>query len=183
MYTRSSIHENQEQALSAYLDSLIGVVHAPEPDFTPARPVPAAAPEKPERYFSFTVGGLRLALPANAIGKVAKFTDCAGEGASALHLGYVEYNGRLVPVLSAGELVMPNRAQPIPYQRIIVEAAGYFALACHGIDPELEIARADVCWKTDRTARRWLAGTLIQKRCALLDRDELARLAAAEDAR
>lgn len=186
MATGTNICENQEDALSLYLDSLIGVLGTGEPSFAPAVPAPAPDPAAPsaiaKRHYCFTVGGLRLALPLECVGKLAKFTECAGEGASALHLGYVEYNGRLVPVLAAGELVMPGRPQPIPYQLIVVDASGRFALACHSIDPELDVRREDVCWKTDRTARRWLAGTMIRKRCALLDTEELARIAAAEDA-
>jgi purine-binding chemotaxis protein CheW len=178
------ICENQEQALAAYLDSLIGAVAAEQAPYAAPQyqATPATPPSAAERYFCFTVGGLRLALPLQDIGKVARFSDCAGEGASALHAGYVEYQGRLVPVLAAGELVMPGRAQPIAYQLIVVDAAGRFALAVHGMEPELEISRSDVCWKSDRTSRRWLAGTLVQQRCALLDTEELARLAAAEDA-
>jgi purine-binding chemotaxis protein CheW len=187
MTTTSTVYENQEQALTAYLDSLIGVVAAEESPYArsapaQATPVAAAPDESPERYFCFNVGGLRLALPLRRVGKLANFADCAGEGASALHVGYIEHHGRLVPVLAAAELVMPGRHPPIPYQVIVVDAAGKFALACHGIESELEVSRSEVQWKSDRTSRRWLAGTLIQRRCAMLDAEELARLAAAEDA-
>ncbi len=187
MISDTSIHENQEQALSAYLDSLMGVADPEASPFAVAASQPAANDalensEQPQRYYTLLIQGVRLALPAERIGKLAPFTDCAGEGASALHLGYIEFSGRLVPVLAAGELIMPGRVQPIPYQLIVVDKAGQFALACHGSDAEIEVLSSDVRWKTDHTSRRWLAGTAIAQRCALLDTDELGRLAAAENA-
>jgi purine-binding chemotaxis protein CheW len=189
----SDICENQERALSTYLDSLVGALDLKgDATLLYACPLPVeeneaykwiASPfkssEVAERYFCFTVGGLRLALPSMRVAKIAKFTECAGEGASPLHAGYVDYGGRLVPVLSTAELIMPGRAQPITYQLIVVDAAGRFALACHSVDPELDIRHGEVRWQTDRTARRSLAGSLIQKRCALLDIEALARLAGA----
>ena len=39
--------------------------------------------------------------------------------------------------------------------------------------PNLVVAHAAVRWRTPLTQRRWLAGTLLQHRCALLDADEI----------
>lgn len=177
--TSTGICENQDEALTGYLDALFG---APV-EITHAAPTPVpVATSRPASYLCFTISGLRMAMAADAVGPVLKFSERAGAEASPLHLGYVEYNGRLVPVLSGTELVL-GKAPDVPYQRIVVEAGGRFALAVHGLDQRLEIAAEDICWKTVATRRRWLAGTYTQKRCALLDIEELAALAAAEDAR
>lgn len=174
----NSIRDNQDEALSDYLNALFGVSNADVAPFAaPAAPAAASA-----IWFCFTVSGLRVALPADSVGAVVNFAERAGTPASELHLGYVEYRGRLVPVLGGSQLVMAG-VPHLPYQRIVIAADGRYALAVHGVEPELDIPSAEVCWKTDTTRRRWLAGTYIQKRCALLDIEELAAIAAAEDAR
>jgi purine-binding chemotaxis protein CheW len=170
-------------AVASYLDSLLTPEPERAPPHAPVTPVPAAVvpatERKRDKYFIFCVSGLRLALPLKDVGGVLDFALCAAHPAPPLILGTVDQLGRQVPVLATAELVMPGPPLAIPYQRIVVAADGRYGLACHSVEPAIEASADDVRWKTEQTRRRWLAGTLLKDRCALLDAAEISALAIA----
>ena len=175
-----SLCEDQHQALNSYLDALLS---PPEEMSTLGQATPAAAliPDAPAavadtrlKCFVFTVAGLKLALPLARVTESVEFSGCDGKPVPPLLLGHLVYTeGRHVPVLDSARILLPGGNAVAAYRWLVIVDDGSYALACDSVEPHLEVAPAAVRWRTPSTQRRWLAGTLLQHRCALLDADEI----------
>jgi len=183
-------NNDQHQALSNYLDSLLSLpeemsTSATVPLSTPAQVAPHAfAPEAlpvpiaPRagaslKCFVFNVAGVKLALPLARVSEIIDFSECRGVAVPPLVLGRVAHEGQQVPVLDTAAIVLPDSNLTPSYQWLVMVDHGSYALACDSVDPGMEVAHDAVRWRTQLTKRRWLAGTLLQHRCALLDADEV----------
>ncbi len=181
----SHICEDQRQALSTYLESLLS---GPEMSISVpvSAPIPATAPaiEAPKlvadpgsgtsiKCFVFTVAGLKLALPLARVTEIVDFSECRSAAAGSLLLGELVQNGHTVPVLDSARVMLPDRNVTPSYQWLLIVDHGSYALACDSVEPNMDVAHDAVRWRTHFTKRRWLAGTLLQQRCALLDADEI----------
>lgn len=174
-----SLCEDQHQALNSYLDALLS---PPEEMSTLGQATPAAAliPDAPAvvadarlKCFVFTVAGLKLALPLARVTESVEFSGCGGTPVPPLLLGHLAYaGGRRVPVLDSARILLPG-GNAASYRWLVIVDDGRYALACDSVEPHLEVVPAAVRWRTPSTQRRWLAGTLLQHRCALLDADEI----------
>ena len=174
-----AICENQHQALNSYLEDLLAV--PPEMStLTQARviPSPIAAVTQPVvsaaglKCFVFTVAGLKLALPLARVTEVVDFSVC-GPALRPGVLGHFLYADQQVPVLDSARILMPESHLVTSYQWLVIVDHGSYALACNSVEPNMEVAHDAVRWRTTLTTRRWLAGTLLKQRCALLDADEI----------
>jgi purine-binding chemotaxis protein CheW len=52
---------------------------------------------------------------------------------------------------------------------VVFIADGTWGLACDELAQVVTLRPDEVRWRTSRTRRRWLAGTVIEHMCALLD--------------
>ena len=188
-----AVCDDQRLALSSYLECLLAapveLAALPTAVTRPAAvpvvprlsapqleaPVVAAAPDAGARLkcFVFNVAGLKLALPLARVTEIIDFAECSGTAVPPLVLGNVVYEGRDVPVLDSARIILPDRNVTPSYQWLVMVDHGSYALACDSVDPSMEVAHDAVRWRTHLTKRRWLAGTLLQQRCALLDADEV----------
>ncbi len=175
---------DQNQALNSYLDALLST--PPEMSSpSPAVAAPALATPPPRllaggglKCFVFMVAGLKLALPLARVTEIVDFAGCKGVAVPPLVLGSLAYDGRNVPVLDSARILLPDRQVTPSYQWLVIVDHGSYALACDAVDPNIEVAHEAVRWRSHLTKRRWLAGTLLQHRCALLDADEVYEPAA-----
>lgn len=182
----SQICEDQRQALSTYLESLLSghemsmsvPASAPIPALTTTLPVEApkmlADPGSGTsiKCFVFTVAGLKLALPLARVTEIVDFSECRGTAVGVL-LGELVHETSNVPVLDSARIMLQDRNVTPSYQWLVIVDHGSYALACDSVEPNMDVAHDAVRWRTHFTKRRWLAGTLLQQRCALLDADEI----------
>jgi purine-binding chemotaxis protein CheW len=95
-------------------------------------------------------------------------------------LGVMQVDGikRQVKVVDTLGFVTPERkpAEPKTPQHIVMIGEGEWALTCEDVSSIITIDPNKVRWRTSRTKRPWLAGTVIEHLCALLDVEELAKL-------
>ena len=152
-------------------------------------PVPAAdgVPEWAETRFQallFEVAGLTLAVPLEKLKGVVPNEQGLTEmpGHSALFLGITPYQGVQSKVVDTARFVLPsdrvNKLEDDISERsghLVVIDEGRWALACSKIGDVIELESAQVKWRTAAGKRRWLAGTVIDQMCALLDIDELTQ--------
>jgi purine-binding chemotaxis protein CheW len=205
---------DQDLALSAYLDALLGRALA-EPDSAGQAPPAGTAPEPPDvdapprsepvhtgdgrqdaagvcewaqgrfQALLFEVAGLTLAVPLVKLKGVVPndggVTPMPGH--PVLFLGVVPYQGRQSKVVDTARFVLPGhhatRLGGDAGERsghLVMIDEGRWALACNRIGDVIELETADVKWRTANGKRLWLAGTVIERMCALLDIDELVRL-------
>ena len=144
---------------------------------------PAWAAE-PFECLLFDVAGLTLAVPLVCLGSIYSL---AGRELTPLFgqpdwfLGILPSQSGNLKVLDTARWVMPDRYRDdfrdgLQY---VISVQGYeWGLAVHQVSRSLRLDPNEIKWRTHRGQRPWLAGTVIEHMCALLDVSELAELIA-----
>lgn len=136
------------------------------------------------------VHGLSLALPLVKLNRILPWrAPTPIPGYVAWLLGMLQGEGleRNLKVVDTAALVMPERrtaaaaanpAGPEP-RHIVMVGDGEWGLTCEDVSNVITIDPAQVRWRTSRSKRPWLAGTVVEHLCALLDAEQLAEMLSA----
>jgi purine-binding chemotaxis protein CheW len=154
-----------------------------------AAAVPAEIPSWGQSRFQamlFKVGGLTLAVPLVELSGVQEW------GAHKVtplpnhvpwFLGLTRYRERSAPVIDTARLVLPDERRKLldsmpsdRLTRIVFIDEGRWGLACDEVAEVVNLQTDQVRWRTTRTSRGWLAGTVIEHMCALIDPSAFARM-------
>lgn len=145
--------------------------------------VPAWADE-PFQILMFKVAGLSLAVPLHGLNGVVEWPDSLTEmpGHADFYLGILQHLDNSIPVVDTAKLVFPkdkldqltgiNPTNRIT--RIVLINEGRWGLACDEVAEVVTLTADQVRWRSVRTKRRWLLGTVVEHMCALLDTDAFA---------
>lgn len=163
-------------------------VHLPP---APNQPVPPATIDgrpawaaEPFECLLFDVAGLTLAVPLVCLGSIYSL---AGHELTPLFgqpdwfLGILPSQSGNLKVLDTARWVMPDRYRDDFRQGLqyVISVQGYeWGLAVHQVSRSLRLDPNEIKWRSQRGQRPWLAGTVIEHMCALLDVAELAELIA-----
>ena len=159
---------------------------APEAEAGAADVIPEWGRERFQAML-FKVAGLTLAVPLAELSGVQEWDPEAVTpmpGHAEWYLGLIDYRGHSVPVVDTCHLVLPEDrrgkvAGPAErVQRVVFIGDGRWGLACDEVNDVITLAPDQVRWRTSRTRRRWLAGTVIDHMCALLDPPAFAQMLA-----
>ncbi len=137
-------------------------------------------PKEPFQVLLFKVAGLSLAVRLIELNGVVewdetKITEMPGH--SNFYLGLLQYLGKSIPIIDTAKLVFPadklvSLSADKPYERvkrIVLIDDSKWGLACDEIDEVIELVSEAVKWRKDRAKRKWMAGTVIEHMCALID--------------
>jgi purine-binding chemotaxis protein CheW len=158
----------------------------PPPVENDGRPAWAA---EPFECLLFDVAGLTLAVPLVCLGSIYPL---AGHELTSLFgqpdwfLGMLPSQAGNLKVLDTARWVMPDRYREDFKQGLqyVISVQGYeWGLAVHQVSRSLRLDPNEIKWRSHRGQRPWLAGTVIEHMCALLDVSELAELIASGGAR
>lgn len=133
----------------------------------------------------FKVAGITLAVPLVKLNGVlpwdADITPMPGH--SRVFLGLLRHLDQNVQVVDTAQVVLPERQQEgvlLPLEQrlnnVILIGDGRWGLACDGIGEVITLEPEEVRWRTSKGKLKWLAGTVLQHLCALLEVDSLANL-------
>lgn len=130
---------------------------------------------------SFQVAGVTLAAPLEALDGIVELKETITElpGYAPWVLGLLPHRGQNVQVVDIAEIIMPDErraALPPAHERVrylVLIAGGKFGLAADSISEVLTLDRAAVRWRGSQQRRPWLAGTVIDQMCALLEMEQL----------
>ena len=129
----------------------------------------------------FEVSGLTLAVPLIALGQIStidkKMTQLVGQ--SEWFMGILPTAQGDIKTINTALFVMPEK-----YQETFKDNAKYvisingqsWGLAVDSVNQPVSLMPDDVKWRSDRTKRAWLAGTVKAKMCALIDIPRMAHL-------
>jgi len=172
---------------AAHVEPLVEVHLPPAPD----QPVPPATVDgrpawaaEPFECLLFDVAGLTLAVPLVCLGSIYSL---AGQELTPLFgqpdwfLGILPSQAGNLKVLDTARWVMPDRYREDFRQGLqyVISVQGYeWGLAVHQVSRSLRLDPGEIKWRSQRGQRPWLAGTVIEHMCALLDVAELAGLIA-----
>lgn len=152
----------------------------PEPAEPEAAPV-ASWRDAPFEALLFDVGGLTLAVPLVALGSIhsldSPITPLFGQ--PDWFLGILPTQTGNLRVLDTARWIMPERySQELRDNlRFVISVQGHeWGMAVHGVSQSIKLDPEQVKWRSGQGKRPWLAGTVIDQMCALLDVEALAEL-------
>ncbi len=133
----------------------------------------------------FSVAGLKLALPVNDLNSIIvwdeKFINKM-PGQPKWHLGIVRHQAKNVPVIDTLQQVIPSQRiatfeqNRTELKNVIIIDDERWGLACDKVIGIVTLMAEDVKWRSSRTSRRWLYGTVKEQMCALLDTKEFTKM-------
>lgn len=163
-------------------ESVPQVVEAASADAGSAEP--AARPDWSEAPFEcliFTVAGLQLAVPLVLLGAIHRIEEDIRPipGSPRWYLGIRPNRDRNLRVVDTAEWIMAGRVPPAAranYRFVIRLNDSEWGLACDDVAQSFTLRPDQVRWRTARSKRPWLAGTVIDQMCALIDVRAMAHL-------
>ena len=133
----------------------------------------------------FRVAGLLLAVPMAKLNGVlpwdaAQVTPMPGR--QPWFLGLRSNFGQQVRLIDVAKVVVPQaQARAVrEFGKVILIGSGHWGLVCEDIAEVVELAPAAVKWRVNTGNRPWLAGTVIDRMCALIDADAFAAMLGSE---
>ncbi len=173
--TKSFEQVNTELAAERASD---GMVEEPRPWLDNGRPDWAQ-----DRFecLLFSVAGLKLAVPLISLGSIHKLDKDLTPlvGRASWFMGLYRSGDRNIRVVDTAKWVMPDRyhdAVKDGYDFIIRLGDSDWGMACDSVEQAIQLEPEQVKWRTERSKRPWLSGTVIEHMCALLDADTLGWL-------
>lgn len=144
--------------------------------------------DKPFEALLFDVGGLTLAVPLILLGTIhpldGEITPLFGQ--PDWFLGIMPTSAGNLKVVDTARWVMPERYTPALRDnvRFVISVQGHdWGLAVHDVSQSVKLTLEQVKWRSQAGKRPWLAGTVIEHMCALVDVAALAALVAAGENR
>lgn len=137
---------------------------------------------EPFECLLFDVAGLTLAVPLVCLGSIypldgKELTPIFGQ--PEWFLGMLPGQTGNLKVLDTARWVMPERYREECRDGLqyVISVEGFeWGLAVHQVNRSIRLEPGQVKWRSQRSQRPWLAGTVIDHMCALLDVEALAGL-------
>ncbi|MEP1213844.1 MAG: CheW domain-containing protein [Marinobacter sp.] len=166
-------------------------IKSPEPEAEQAADIPSppaweppGRPEwsdKPFECLIFTVAGLQLAVPLVLLGAIHRIEEPVKPipGSPRWYMGMRPDRDHNLRVVDTAEWIMAGRAPADArenYRFVIRLDSSEWGLACDDVAQSFTLKPDEVRWRTGRSKRPWLAGTVIDHMCALIDVKTMADL-------
>ena len=133
----------------------------------------------PFQVLLFEVAGIKLAVPLIELSSVIEWNDRVTEmpGHADFYMGILQHLEYKIAVIDTARMILPaNKLGELidddPRERVnhIVLIDDYkWGLACDKIGEVITLNPDEVRWRTSKSSRGWLAGTVIEHMCALLN--------------
>ncbi|MDK9557393.1 chemotaxis protein CheW [Marinobacter sp. M216] len=160
------------------------VVASPEADLQPAVSEPPSRPDwsgAPFECLIFTVAGLQLAVPLILLGAIHRIEEGIRPipGSPRWYMGIRPDRDQNLRVVDTAEWIMAGRVPDNArdnYRFVIRLDNSDWGLTCDDVAQSFTLKPDEVRWRTSRSKRPWLAGTVIDHMCALIDVRTMADL-------
>lgn len=122
----------------------------------------------------FKVSGLTLAVPLISLGQIQPITEELTPlfGQADWFMGLQPTPAGKIRIVNTAKFVMPERHDEnfVKNAKYVVSINGVpWGLAVDSVNQPISLQPDDVKWRTNRSKRPWLAGTVKEHMCALLD--------------
>jgi purine-binding chemotaxis protein CheW len=129
----------------------------------------------------FKVSGLTLAVPLISLGQIQPLTDELTPlfGQADWFMGLQPTAAGKIRTVNTAKFVMPERYDPVFLKtaKYVMSIDGVpWGLAVDSVNQPISLFPEDVKWRSDRSKRPWLAGTVKDHMCALLDIPRIGQL-------
>jgi len=137
----------------------------------------------PFQTLFFVVRGMTLGIPLVELNSIAEsnYELTSLPGQPDWHLGVAVHREQRIVVVDTAQLIAPERLAPASEVRkqgshILVVGDGQWGLACDSIKSPQLLERDSVRWRRGAGWQPWMAGTVIDQLCILLDIDALLEM-------
>ncbi|MBW0146734.1 chemotaxis protein CheW [Marinobacter arenosus] len=159
-------------------------VTGPQTELQPAASEPPSRPDwsgAPFECLIFTVAGLQLAVPLILLGAIHRVEEEIRPipGSPRWYMGIRPDRDQNLRVVDTAEWIMAGRVPENArdnYRFVIRLDNSEWGLACDDVAQSFTLKPDEVRWRTARSKRPWLAGTVIDHMCALIDVRTMADL-------
>lgn len=184
-----------EEALSAYLndmlfegtneqqatkDSVVTNQQALELSIAESTHVATDWRQSPFQTLLFEIHGLKLAIPLHELNGILTWPEkelpkIAGK--PSWYLGLYSQDHQHTQVVDTAHIILPQHHQDEVNKPnfIILIANGKWGLACNKVSKVVTLSSEEVRWRQQAGKRPWLAGTVLDKMCSILNIDELVK--------
>lgn len=141
---------------------------------------------KPFQVLLFSVAGLKLAIPLVELSGVVEWTDKVTEmpGHADFYMGILQHLEHKIPIIDTAKMVFPVNKQAElvgdksrqRVKHIVLIGDHQWGLACDKIGEVITLESKGVRWRSADNSRTWLAGTVIEHMCALLNAEGFAAM-------
>jgi len=153
-------------------------------------PAAQAYPDWAEDEFQclmFKVVGISMAVPLARLNGVIPWNNnlTPMPGHSDAFLGLLRHLDKNVKVMDTAKVILPaEQLQQLDTEderinKILLMDEGRWGLACDDVGEVITLKKDEVRWRTASGRRPWLAGTISERLCALLDTEVLAEILSA----
>jgi purine-binding chemotaxis protein CheW len=132
--------------------------------------------EEPFQCLLFSLRGMTLAVPLLSLDSIMKWEEEIAPlpGQPDWHMGIVLNRGQQVVVVDTAQLLVPDKLGKAGEERekgshILVIGGGSRGLACDSLAKPVTLTKDDVRWSAPGGNRPWVAGTIVEKLCILLN--------------
>lgn len=137
--------------------------------------------QQPFECLIFTVAGLQLAVPLVLLGAIHKIEEeiRALPGSPDWYMGIRPGSDYNLRVVDSAQWIMAGRVPENArdnYRFIIRLDDSRWGLACDSVGQSFTLDPEQVRWRTARSQRPWLAGTVTDHMCALIDVRAMSQL-------
>ncbi|NLC10078.1 MAG: chemotaxis protein CheW [Gammaproteobacteria bacterium] len=160
-----------------------------QPELQPVVDEKPAWSQQPFECLLFDVAGLTLAVPLICLGSIYQLSEDDITPIFAQpewFVGIMSTPAGNLKVLDTARWVMPERYNPELRKdfSFVISIDGHeWGLAVNQVRNSILLRPDEVKWRLKRGQRAWLAGTVIEHMCALLDVEALAKLITDKDKR
>ncbi|XKH00461.1 chemotaxis protein CheW [Marinobacter nauticus] len=154
-----------------------------------AQPAPVETEDRPDwseepfECLIFTVAGLKLAVPLVLLGAIHRLERDDEirpiPGSPSWYMGIRPDREQNLRVVDSAEWIMAGRVPDNArenYRFVIRLDDSEWGLACDDVAQSFTLRPDEVRWRTGRSKRPWLAGTVVDHMCALIDVRAMAQL-------
>ncbi|MBT1450846.1 chemotaxis protein CheW [Glaciecola sp. XM2] len=130
----------------------------------------------------FEVAGLTLAIPLVELGGIVKMQELSKlPNTPDWLLGVMVRQQERLHCVNTAQWVMPEKydaamAASVHYNYVVQLGKSSWAMACETLASTHELTHDDIKWRSQEHKRPWLAGTIKQKMCALIDATQLVKM-------
>lgn len=173
-----------EVACESQVDVSLDTTTANAGEGEPVQVVEAAPQAVADKFqiLLFNVAGITLAVSLEKLDGILEWSDDVTPmpNSSPWFLGLLAERGVQIKVIDTGMLVVPSKFRADhrreDMQKIILIGNGKWGLACDSVSEVITLQRDKVRWRGDNSKRPWLAGTVVDHMCALLDVEKFVEL-------
>jgi len=137
---------------------------------------------QPFQALFFKVRGMTLGIPLVALDSIAEWSSelTSLPGQQEWNLGVLVHREQRVVVVDTAQLIAPERLSAAEESRqsshVLMVGDGKWGLACDSIQNPQILDKESVRWRRGAGLQPWMAGTVIDQLCILLDVDALLEI-------